>query len=123
MGVTWQKFQSLCLHQVDTSLSEKNTRKLHSLLCCIPCKNVRKHVCSGCPASKLYGVVTSRGVSVPHQPPPMTAEAKAERREAALKAAESRNKDWDKRLNKGREASLTKPKGANGGVSKFREFE
>ncbi|CAM9879279.1 unnamed protein product [Pylaiella littoralis] len=58
------------------------------------------------------------------QPPPMTAEAKAERREAALKAAESRNKDWDKRLNKGREASLTKPKGANGGVNnKFEDSD
>lgn len=44
----------------------------------------------------------------PNQPPPMTAEAKAERREAALKAAESRTKDWDKRLNKGRQATQSK---------------
>eukprot|EP00904_Undaria_pinnatifida_P004058 jgi/Undpi1/13653/HiC_scaffold_9.g03307.m1 len=44
----------------------------------------------------------------PPQPPPMTAEAKAERREAALKAAESRTKNWDKRLNKGRQASQAK---------------
>lgn len=48
------------------------------------------------------------------QPPPMTAEAKAERREAALRAAESRTKDWDKRLNKGRQASQTKS--GTGGV-------
>ncbi|CAN0157770.1 unnamed protein product [Scytosiphon promiscuus] len=38
----------------------------------------------------------------------MTEEAKAERREAALKAAESRTKDWDKRLNKGRQATQSK---------------
>lgn len=38
----------------------------------------------------------------------MTEEAKAERREAALKAAESRTKDWGKRLDKGRQASQTK---------------
>lgn len=43
-----------------------------------------------------------------NQPPPMTEEAKAERREAALKAAESRTKDWGKRLDKGRQASQTK---------------
>lgn len=45
----------------------------------------------------------------------MTAEAKAERREAALKAAESRTKNWDKRLNKGRQASQAKT--ASDGVS------
>ncbi|CAM9547042.1 unnamed protein product [Ectocarpus fasciculatus] len=56
----------------------------------------------------------------PPQPPPMTAEAKAERREAALKAAESRTKDWDKRLNKGRQASQTKS--GTGGVTE-NQFE
>lgn len=47
------------------------------------------------------------------QPPPMTEEEKRERREAALKAAEARTKDWDKRLNKGRQAS-SKKETANG---------
>ncbi|CBJ30220.1 conserved unknown protein [Ectocarpus siliculosus] len=56
----------------------------------------------------------------PPQPPPMTAEAKAERREAALKAAESRTKDWNKRLNKGRQASQTKS--GTGGVTE-NQFE
>lgn len=42
------------------------------------------------------------------QPPPMTEEAKAERREAALRAAEARTKNWGKKLNKGRQASQTK---------------
>ncbi|CAM9252295.1 unnamed protein product [Ectocarpus sp. 8 AP-2014] len=56
----------------------------------------------------------------PPQPPPMTAEAKAERREAALKAAESRTKHWDKRLNKGRQASQIKS--GTGGVAE-NQFE
>lgn len=38
----------------------------------------------------------------------MTNEAKTERREAVLKAAEARTKNWDKRLNKGRQASQAK---------------
>lgn len=38
----------------------------------------------------------------------MTEEEKAERRQAALKAAESRTNDWNKRLNKGRQATQTK---------------
>lgn len=41
----------------------------------------------------------------------MTAEEKADRREVALKAAESRTKVWDKRLNKGRQASQAKTAG------------
>ncbi|CAM9431207.1 unnamed protein product, partial [Discosporangium mesarthrocarpum] len=43
-----------------------------------------------------------------HQPPPMTEEEKADRREAVLKAAEARTKNWDKRLQKGRQATNAK---------------
>ncbi|CAN0339798.1 unnamed protein product [Ascophyllum nodosum] len=38
----------------------------------------------------------------------MSEEEKAQRREAALKAAESRTKDWDRRINKGRQATQAK---------------
>ena len=41
-------------------------------------------------------------------PPTMSEEEKAQRREAALKAAESRTKDWDRRINKGRQATQAK---------------
>lgn len=51
---------------------------------------------------------------------PMTDKAKAERREATLKAAEARTKKWDKRLNKGRQASQAKT--TTDGVSRFRLF-
>ncbi len=55
------------------------------------------------------------------QPPPMTEEAKSERRQAALRAAESRTKGWDKRLNKGRQA--TQARSATSEVSLSLELE
>lgn len=39
---------------------------------------------------------------------PLTEEEKEERRQAALKAAESRTNDWNKKLNKRRQATQTK---------------
>ncbi|CAM9652590.1 unnamed protein product, partial [Hapterophycus canaliculatus] len=53
----------------------------------------------------------------------MTAQAKAEQREAALKAAESRTKDWDKRLNKGRQATQSKSTASEAVDNKFQDSD
>ncbi|CAM9111995.1 unnamed protein product, partial [Choristocarpus tenellus] len=62
--------------------------------------------------------IEERQTQKPHQAPPMTEEEKEERRKAALKAAEARTKNWDKRLQKGRQATQAKAPG-EGGENKF----
>lgn len=58
------------------------------------------------------------------QPPPMTEEEKMERREAALRAAESRTNNWNKQINKGRQATHLKEAKSEVGkrLSFFRAF-